>query len=236
MELREVMYVDHIDRTFPFFLTGDVGGTNCNFGLFSLNPKKDVLVLSLHYKSQKIIDFTEFMKDIVEYIHAQFNISVQGICLGAAGIVYPHRVTAHPTNLSLEINVHRISKATRVNDIILINDFEAVALGIDLIDPSSILAINKHGVTRKHANIGCIGAGTGLGKSILVWNRDEKRYLPVASEGGHADAAFFTSEEFALSLFIHDEYVKCPVSWEMLLSGSGIKKIYHFLGTCFRCY
>ena len=231
MELREVMYVDHIDRTFPFFLSADIGGTNSNFGIFSLNPEKAVLVLSLHYKSKNIEDFTEFMKSIIDYIRDQFAISVKAVCLGAAGIVYPHRVSARPTNLSIEININLVSKVTGINDIILINDFEAVALGIDLLDPRSIVNINKDGVHRRHANSACIGAGTGLGKSILVWHRDENRYLPIPSEGGHADAVFTTQEEFELRQFIHDEYVKCPISWEMVLSGAGIQRIYRFLGT-----
>lgn len=231
MEPREVMYVEHIDRRFPFFLAGDIGGTNSNFGIFSLDPERPVLVLSLHYKSKNITDFTLFMGELVEYCRAYYEMTFLSACLGAAGIVYPHRVSAQPTNLSLTINTHDIAKVTHIKDIVLINDFEAVALGIELLKEEDILPINKEGVYRQHAHRGFIGAGTGLGKALSLWHREEHRYLPIASEGGHADAVFYSQEEFALGQFIHDEYVKCPVSWEMILSGAGIQRIYHFLGT-----
>ena len=231
MEPREVMYVDHIDRQFPFFLAGDIGGTNSNFGIFSLDPEKPVLVLSLHYKSKQIKDFTEFMKEVVEYIKNQYDITFTSACLGAAGIVYPHRITSKPTNLDIDMNSNQIKKVTGIKELFLINDFEAVALGVELLNKEDILSINKNGIHRYHANTAFIGAGTGLGKSMLIWHRDEKRYFPVASEGGHADAVFLTPEEVELGRFIHDEYVKCPVSWEMVLSGKGIQRIYHFLGT-----
>ncbi len=233
MEPREVMHVDHpdhINRDYPFFLAGDIGGTNSNFGIFSLVPGKPVLVLSLHYKSKEIKDFTLFMQEVLAYLRSQYDLTFQRACLGAAGIVYPHRVAAWPTNLSVEINTNQIKKATGLKELFLINDFEAVALGIELLDPKDIVSINKNATHHKHANKAFIGAGTGLGKSMLLWHRDEKRYLPLASEGGHADAVFHSEREFKLSRFIHDTYVKCPVSWEMVLSGKGIQMIYHFLG------
>lgn len=230
MEPREVMYVEHIERRFPFFLAGDIGGTNANFGIFSLDPVRPVLVLSLHYKSQRIEDFTKTMAELIASIKSSYNIEFDGICLGAAGIVYPHRVSMKPTNLPFEINAHDIERATHIKDVFLINDFEAVALGIELLDAASILTINKDGVHRQHANVGFIGAGTGLGKSMLLWHRDEGRYLPFASEGGHADAVFYSKEEHAFAQFLYDEYIKCPISWEMILSGGGIQKIYRFLG------
>jgi glucokinase len=228
---QEVMYVSEIDRRFPFFLSADIGGTNSNFGVFSLNPEKPVLLYSLHYKSQQIEDFTAFMVEVIKRIADHYAIKVAGLCVGAAGIVYPQRVTAHPTNLPIEINVHQIEKATGIHDIVLINDFEAVALGVELLKPEDIVVINKNGVHRHGANIGFLGAGTGLGKSMLVWHKEANRYFPVCSEGGHSDAAFSGSFEYALQQYIQDNFVSCPVSWEMVLSGAGIQRIYKFLGT-----
>lgn len=231
MEPREVMYVEHFDRSYPFFLAGDIGGTNSNFGIFSLAPERPVLLFSIHYKSQQITDFTQFMKQVVSYLKSQYEVSFTSACLGAAGIVYPHRISAWPTNLRFEININEIQKVTGLSDICLINDFEAVALGVDRIDSQHILSINSKAKHHKRANRAFLGAGTGLGKSISLWHREEHRYLPVASEGGHADAVFLSEQEFALNQFIHERYNTCPVSWEDVLSGSGIQKIYHFLGT-----
>ena len=193
-------------------------------------PERPVFVLSLHYKSKEITDFAIFMKQVVDYLQDRFDIKVEKACIGAAGIVYPHRITAQPTNVDIEINSNAIEKLTALKDVFLINDFEAVALGIELLDEKDIIVINK-GVQRYHANIAFVGAGTGLGKSLLAWHRDENRYIPVPSEGGHADAASHGGEEFKLFSYIHDNYNVCPISWETILSGTGIQKIYQFLGT-----
>lgn len=226
---KEILYTEEIPRSNAFFLAADIGGTNSNFGIFLLNHEPPLLVLSLQYRSQEIVDFTLFMKEVVGHLHDDYALKVTRGCIGAAGIVYPHRVAVQPTNLSIEINTHDIMKATGIEDLFLINDFEAVALGIELMDKKEIITINP-GVRRKHANYGFIGAGTGLGKSFMVWHRDADRYFPVSSEGGHADAAFYNAQECTLNDFIRGEYA-CPVSWETILSGQGIQKIYRFLGT-----
>jgi glucokinase len=56
--------------------------------------------------------------------------------------------------------------------------------------------------------------------------------LPYASEGGHADFPAYNTFEHELTAFIQErEQFDCPVSWEHVLSGKGIKRIYDFLGT-----
>ncbi|MBA3752454.1 glucokinase [Candidatus Dependentiae bacterium] len=227
---KEVMYVDSIDKEGPFFLSADIGGTNSNFGIFYMKSQVPLLVLSLHYKSQKIEDFTVFMKELTTYLSDNYAIECLQGCIGASGIVYPARVSVQPTNLTFEINTHEIMKITSLKELFLINDFEAVALGIELINPKDLIILNK-GVHRLHANMGFIGAGTGLGKSMSIWQTDNRRYFPVASEGGHADIPLYNADEWAIANYIYKNYGECPVSWEMLLSGSGIQKIYHFLGT-----
>lgn len=227
---KEVMYQDTFDRKGPFFLAADIGGTNSNFGIFLLKPERPELVLSVHFKSQNIDNFTDFFKEVVDYIHTQFSLTFESACVGAAGVVYPHRIFAHPTNLAIEINANELQKATGIPTIFLINDFEAVALGVELLNPQDIVVVNK-GVHREHGNMGYLGAGTGLGESVMVWHRDSRRYIPVTSEGGHADAAFYNTPEYALNDYIFEHYQTCPASWETILSGAGIKKIYQFLAT-----
>ena len=227
---KEVMYIDRIEPNERYFLAADIGGTNSNFGIFSLDTEKPLLVASVHYKSADIVSFTQFFKEVVDSLFTKFTITFEACCIGAAGIVYPHRVFARPTNLSFEINTNELMKVSGIPLIFLINDFEAVALGYELINPQDIIPLNK-GVSRPHANIGFIGAGTGFGKGCMVWHRDSRRYFPVSSEGGHADASVHTSFEFSLIEFISAENHNCPVSWENVLSGNGIKDIYRFLAT-----
>lgn len=227
---REVMYVESINREGSFFLAADIGGTNSNIGVFLVNSAAPVLVLSVHYKSKTIVDFAAFMKEVETHIYNHYGIRCTRGCIGASGIVYPARVSVRPTNLSFWINVHDIMAVTSLKDLFLINDFEAVALGVELINPHDLIVVQK-GVRRLHANQGFIGAGTGLGKSLMVWDSGNKRYFPVASEGGHADIPLYDPSERALRNYIATTYDTCPISWEGLLSGAGIQKIYRFLGT-----
>ena len=90
--------------------------------------------------------------------------------------------------------------------------------------------INK-GKNRDHAHKACIGAGTGMGKAALMWNNGAKRYIPIASEGGHSDCSGQSAADIRLFEFIKNITKQETVSWENVLSGSGIQYIYQFLGT-----
>ena len=71
-----------------------------------------------------------------------------------------------------------------------------------------------------------IGAGTGLGKSILSF--DGRRYVPLPSEGGHADFPIHDRFDLELADFVRGGR-KTPASYEDILSGRGIEMIYDFL-------
>lgn len=227
---REVVYEKTIPTTGLFFLAGDIGGTNSNFGLFNLTDHP-TLLLSLHIKSKKIDDFTATCVLLVTYIEKHYGIIPTKGCFGAAGIVYDNRRSAKPTNLPFIIDVEKIKKATNLQELFLINDFEAVPLGLDMIAPHDIKYLQK-GSPMNHGHKGFIGAGTGLGKSIALWDVKDKRYIPVASEGGHADAVAYSDHEIALFDYIKKEKnIRYPVSWENILSGDGIQSIYKYLGS-----
>ncbi len=211
-------------------LVGDIGGTNSNFGIFDLTATQLRLLVSLHFKSQEITDFPGVVDDVLTYIKSLYNISIKYACIGSAGIVYNQGAYSRPTNLSFTIDAHEIKQRTNIETLFLINDFEAVSLGIDKLAPEDIVVIN-HGTRYELAHQACIGAGTGLGKSIMVWDRHLQRYITIASEGGHADCAFQTEQEFALGQFIQKtEKRVARISWEDILSGKGIQRIYTFLG------
>jgi glucokinase len=160
-----------------------------------------------------------------------YKITITRACFGAAGIITHQRMHVKPTNLAAFLDGDRIKQVTNITDLLFVNDFEATALGIEYINPHAIVTISQ-GKRWAHGQRACIGAGTGFGKIALRWLKEQKEYIPLASEGGHADCVFFTEEENALKEYLYAEYTKpYPVSWEDVLNGAAIERIYRFLGT-----
>src|SRR6185369_3949551 len=71
-----------------------------------------------------------------------------------------------------------------------------------------------------------VAAGTGLGVAALVWNGED--YLAVPSQGGHVDFAPRNSLEIDLFHYLREKFAR-RVSYERVLSGSGLVNLYEFL-------
>ena len=167
--LREVVYQKDFASKRYCFLAGDIGGTNSNFGIFEMRGTHPTLLLSLHAHSQEVTNFAHLTKSVMQYVYEKYGIMIVEACFGAAGIVNVQRDYVRPTNLALPLDAQEIIAYTGLEALIIINDFEAVGLGIDLLDPESIVPINA-GAEKPRGQKACIGAGTGLGKAALLWN------------------------------------------------------------------
>jgi len=225
---REVVYLDLAINKRPVYLVGDIGGTNANFAFFLVDGGVPKMLRSVHYKSKEIVDFTAVVNDVLEHAQRELGVQVTTACLAAAGVVSERRDFSKPTNASFAIDVEALTQKTSLQCVALANDFEVIGYGLDLIDVSSVIPVHR-GAQQKKGNKAILGAGTGLGKCILVWDKDRNYHIPVASEGGHADFVPHTDLEFELMHFIQEtENFTCPVSWEDVLSGNGIQRIYTF--------
>jgi glucokinase len=230
----EIVHQPHwqkLMRTGSFMLAGDIGGTNSNFGVMEISTKKPILCLSLHAKSQTIKNFSELCSVIVEHLIKRYNLTVTRLCIGVAGVIGQQRTQVKPTNLTIVLDTHELIQAIpQLTQCTLINDFEAVGLGLDSIDPAAVVTINP-GKGVNGAQKACIGAGTGLGKVALFLDKHSQHYLPLASEGGHADCSAQSEQEYAFFKFLQERDDRVyPVSWERVLSGNGISSLYQFLG------
>ncbi|MEX0939871.1 MAG: glucokinase [Candidatus Babeliales bacterium] len=229
--LREVAYVNVLPRNIQFVLAGDIGGTNSNFGVCQIEKNKINLLLSIHIKSKEITDFPLIVNQVIHHLKSNYEIHISRACFAAAGVVSEDNLYSKPTNLPFIIDAREIIARTDLEYAIIINDFEAVGYGVDYISPESLITINE-GSSYDHANRAIIGAGTGLGKGVLGWNDYSKKYIPIPSEGGHADFPVYTQQEFDLMSFIKNNIdPNFPVSWENVLSGGGIIRLYNYLGT-----
>lgn len=211
-----------------FLLVGDIGGTNSNFGLFEFLDSDWHLICSFHFKSKQIDDFTRIVSELVAHINKMHQITIKHLCIAAAGPVSPARDYCTLTNAPISIDAKALKKALNLNCIAITNDFEVIEYGINRITPEYLIQIYT-GQMRDRANKVIIGAGTGLGASIVYWDCGKKRYSPVMSEGGHSDCSVQNKTEYELLEFIqHSENRSCNISWEDILSGAGIKRMYSF--------
>jgi len=229
----EKIYKREYLKEHQFVIGADIGGTNSNIGIFEIKDELPILLRSLHYKSQTITNFTLLFMEIFEYTK-KMEIRVDILCIAAAGVVSEHREFVRPTNLQTKINIKEIQKQTGIDCIYLANDFEVISYGIQCIDQHNLIEIKK-GIVRPKANQAILGAGTGLGKCIMIWEKSREMHISSASEGGHGDFAAQIALDFDLINFIKKKEPEIdPVSWEDILSGNGIKRLYQFFQMRFK--
>ncbi|MBY0530000.1 MAG: glucokinase [Rhabdochlamydiaceae bacterium] len=198
-------------------LAGDVGGTKVHLGLF--NPSQQHIVMcEQKYKSR---DYETFSSLLIDFLKDHPDVNIESACFGVAGPVHEGRCQA--TNLPWVIDAKKLSAEMKIPRVWLINDLEANAWGLRCLRREEFYYLNEGRGTE--GNRALISAGTGLGEAGLYWNG--KTYLPFACEGGHVDFAPRDEDEVELWRYFRAQHPH--VSYERLLSGSGLYQIYRFL-------
>ena len=198
-------------------LAGDIGATKTNLALYKENGINVTLLKEDHFKSNDYKNIIElagaFLKD------APFPAV---ICFGVAGPVI--NGSAKLSNIEWEIHIDELMDHFKIKNIHLINDLEATAYGLAMLDEEDISPLHK-GVDEAVGNAAIIAPGTGLGEAGLFWDGDI--YHPFATEGGHGDFAPRNEFDFEFYTFLQKQFGH--VSWERLVCGPGIVNIYAFL-------
>ena len=211
-----------------FILGGDIGGTKTNLGIFGIKNKFPTLLVTFHFNSHNLKGLSYAINETLNYVQANYKIMVVKACLGVAGILSHDGNFAILTNCKWNVSKKMLLRLTGLKEIVLINDFEAIGYAVNILKRDDFILIKK---ARKIANgnILVIGAGTGLGKTTLVYDRRNKSYVPIPSEAGHSDFGAQNKEELELINFIKKQRkIRHNLSYELLLSGRGLINIYLF--------
>jgi glucokinase len=197
-------------------LAGDIGGTKARLGLFRVTDGRCQLRLEETFLSKNYPKLEAILRD---FLKDQKGIGAA--CFGMAGPVIEDRVTA--TNLPWHLDRRSLQRELSLEKVALINDLVANAYGIAVLKKNEFEVLNPG--KKMNGNAALISAGTGLGEAILFW--DGKRYVPFPSEGGHAEFAPRNPLEMELLEYLFGIFNH--VSYEHILSGEGLFRIYQFL-------
>ena len=199
-------------------LAGDLGGTKTLLGLFERGEPRPREVFTRGYPTQEFTSITAILDDFARDAGA---LAVEAAAIGVAGPIVDQR--ARLTNISWNVSADEIARRLETTRIRLLNDLEAMAHSVAVLEGDELVVLQRRERQAK-GNAAVIAAGTGLGQAYLHFI--DGRWLPVASEAGHADFAARTDREFGLARMLRDRYGRAEV--EQVLSGPGLVNIHRF--------
>jgi len=198
-------------------LAADIGGTKTNIALCRADSEGVTILEQKRYVSIDHPSLTDIVHDFTR------GTLPRRLCAAVAGPVVDGK--SKLTNLPWVLDSAAMSKDLQI-PVSFINDLEATAYGLAGLDPDE-LATLQVGDPSVKGNMAIIAPGTGLGEAGLFW--DGTRYHPFATEGGHTDFAPRTAKD--VELFYALQQMFGHVSWERVVSGMGIKNIFHCLSS-----
>jgi glucokinase len=198
-------------------LAGDIGGTKTLLRLVDTTGAESLF--EAHYPSADFAHLNDIVTRFLEEAHCSCPAAA---CFAIAGPVKNNQ--SQVTNLGWQLDAQQMETDLGIDQIQLINDFAAVGYGIPAMQPQDVVVLQARTAVPQAA-IAVLGAGTGLGEALLIWQED--RYTVLPTEGGHTDYAPRTDLEIGLLQFLRARHGR--VSVERVVSGQGIFSIYEYL-------
>ncbi|MFT4181646.1 MAG: glucokinase [Rhizobium sp.] len=207
--------LNHSDAPLPFpILIGDIGGTNARFSILA-----DATAEPAHFPNVRTADF-ETIDAAIESVLAKSAARPRSTILAMAGPVRGDEIPL--TNCDWVIRPKTMIANLGIEDVLIINDFEAQALAIAVVSDEHRHTIGEtsEGMVASRA---VLGPGTGLGVAGLV--HTQHQWIPVPGEGGHIDLGPRTARD--LQIWPHLETIGGRISAEQVICGRGLQNLYH---------
>ncbi len=223
--LRQISQKTDPHDIMTYLLAGDIGGTKTLLRLVK-STSPDRVESEQLYNSQEYADLVPI---VIEFLNAAqqelgTEIEIDIACLAIAGAVIDG--SSYLPNLGWQLQADRLQQELQISRVELINDFAAIGYGISQL-PSADLHTLQTGQPQPKAPKATIGAGTGLGEGLLI--HDGQDYLVISTEGGHADFAAQSIQEFTFAQYLCQQQQIDRVSNDRVISGRGIVAIYQYL-------
>jgi glucokinase len=213
-------------------LAADIGGTNSRFAHFRITTSGELdLISHLWIQTAEALSFADLLQKLRGSNLQLDPPEADIVAIAAAGpIIEGVRVKA--PLIPWEIDISHAARDYGFQRSILMNDF--VAQAYSCISPIGKQAeIVFAGAAEPHSTIAVIGAGTGLGKAVIVPD-DRDGFSVAPSEGAHACFPFVGEREFAFQRFLMNAHRTPYATYNHVVSGSGLTSIHAFLTGCYR--
>lgn len=205
-----------------YLLTADIGGTHSRFALFDRQPDSCKQIVASNYNNHNYKNLEQVLQVFLD----QHNLPVEQACLALAAPVVDNSKPLTLTNIAWTIDADKLKSRFKLHNCFLINDFAAIAHGIDHLNKDDFYQIQSgQPITPDHPFI-IAGPGTGLGVSLLI-RQKHKSIQVLSTESGHCSFA----PESTLQIELLNYLLKNNNStvWEKVLSGSGLQLLYRFI-------
>jgi glucokinase len=208
-------------------LCADIGGTNSRFGHFEADPAENLSVVETKwFKTEEAASFGHLIRLLRE---SEFQLKpgdADIVVIAVAGPV-ERGVYSAPPLIPWDVDITNARTDYGFRKALLINDFVAQAYATRSIVGQSAREILP-GQIIPGGTVAVIGAGTGLGKAMLVSGSDG-RYIAIPSEGAHASFPFVSLQESRFQEFLIHELGEEYITANSVVSGKGLTLIHQFL-------
>ncbi|MAB00280.1 MAG: glucokinase, partial [Stappia sp.] len=138
--------------------------------------------------------------------------------IAAAGPVTGERIPL--TNANWVIEPLKLIEQLDLEQVIVLNDFEAQALALPGLEGDALEQIGP-GTAQPHGAKVVLGPGTGLGVAAMVYAHGT--WVPVPGEGGHVELGPVSETDYRV--WPHIERLEGRITAERILSGAGLLRL-----------
>lgn len=208
-------------------LAADIGGTSSRFAYFGIQQGLEPVMLEKAWlETGRAVSFRELLGQF-EGAGLAHRLAEAEFCVFAAAGPIEQGFKCRPPNIPWEIDLTHAEEHFGIKRFALINDFLAQAFACRSPIGENARQILE-GTIVCDATVAVVGAGTGLGKALLIPD-DRGAYIGAASEGGHVNFCPETKDEFDFFSFLLDRLGGEYVAWDEVLSGRGLSAVHEFL-------
>jgi len=206
------------------WLVADIGGSNARFAWVD-GPGKSVE----HVRKLPVAQYESLRAAAEAYLKELAGLGIQArprrASLALATAIKSDRIEL--TNSHWTFSRSQLQADLGLDELRLLNDFEALALSLPGLRPDQVAAVPGPALTTPRGTLAVIGPGTGLGVGGVI--ETSGGWIALPGEGGHMTLAPTNDYESELLAVARREFPH--VSAERFLSGIGLPTLHASVAT-----